>query len=561
MAKMWPKVIPLEVRENPLRSAELKFYEALRTSLDNTFTVFYSRPWLGITPKGEHIDGECDFLVAHANLGILTLEVKGGNISHDPHTDSWQSIDRKGFSHRIKNPFSQASSSKHNILQKLSSSKVWQPRRIRANHAVVFTDCLAPKNGLGAQAPREAICDRSDLDNLRLWIQKQMRAAEPLSNGENGLGNAGLAALDELLAKPFTLKMTLGAQLEDDEQSLFALTPQQFFILDTIENIPKAGIAGAAGTGKTVLALESARRLAESGKRTLLVCYNQPLAHFFSRALRDQQNLEIGTFHQICRRFAGKVGLSYDIRDEKSFFENEAPELLIDAINTSKDLTFDAIVVDEGQDFRELWWTAIDAALKNSETSRLQVFFDCNQRVYERGGNPPGDIPLAPLRLSRNIRNTVQIHTAVMRHYKGYAITHNEVDGVEVERVERRETAEQLTWLCKRLHELINHERIAPCDIAVLTDSPKLIAEIKEKGRESKLLFNDATSDDQSAIVTDTIRRFKGLEKKVVILLATEGLLDFPELTYVAVSRATTFLSVCGRRDLLDMILPEVGIV
>ena len=48
MAVMWPRKLPAEVLRNELRSAERKVYDRLASELDDSWTVFYSRPWLGL---------------------------------------------------------------------------------------------------------------------------------------------------------------------------------------------------------------------------------------------------------------------------------------------------------------------------------------------------------------------------------------------------------------------------------------------------------------------------------------------------------------------------------
>ena len=105
MANMWPRSLPQEVAEDPLRRAECEVYERLKQILDGSFHVFYACPWLGVGPDGEEVDGECDFVIAHPRRGILVLEVKGGAVAFDPESDQWTSRDRAGVEHRIKDPF------------------------------------------------------------------------------------------------------------------------------------------------------------------------------------------------------------------------------------------------------------------------------------------------------------------------------------------------------------------------------------------------------------------------------------------------------------------------
>jgi superfamily I DNA and RNA helicase len=68
---------------------------------------------------------------------------------------------------------------------------------------------------------------------------------------------------------------------------------------------------------------------------------------------------------------------------------------------------FDAIVVDEGQDFAESWWDAVLAALRDPDEGALYVFSDEGQRIFARQGRPAGELESFPL--VENLRNTKQI--------------------------------------------------------------------------------------------------------------------------------------------------------
>ena len=78
MAKMFPQQLPKDVLDDKRRSSEVQVYNALSEQLDDNYHVFYSSPWLGTNTDGSEIDGEADFLIAHAEKGILSVEVKGG---------------------------------------------------------------------------------------------------------------------------------------------------------------------------------------------------------------------------------------------------------------------------------------------------------------------------------------------------------------------------------------------------------------------------------------------------------------------------------------------------
>lgn len=306
MAVMWPRRLPDEVLRNELRAAERKVFERLKAQLGPEWVVFYSRPWLGLTPSGAEIDGEADFVVAAPHTGFLTVEVKGGAISYDPGTEEWLSRDRHGLRHRIKNPVAQARSSKHELLRKLREVPGMEDHYVRIRHAVVFPDSASPGRDLGPDMPQSLFCFRDDFERLGPWIDG--RIGTP-SGHERPLGSSGMKALEGLLARPFQLRVPLGHVVQEDDEALRLLTPTQFRILTAIEGLSRAAVSGGAGTGKTILAVEKARRCAESGRRTLLTCFNRPLAAFLAARTRGIPGLEVATFQAACRRVLESAGV------------------------------------------------------------------------------------------------------------------------------------------------------------------------------------------------------------------------------------------------------------
>ena len=146
MAIMWPREIPSWVAEDNRRSAEVRVFNKLEELLDDSWSIYYSRPWWGINLTGGEIDGEADFIVAHPENGILFLEVKGGRISYEPESSNWYSTDRLNIRHRIKNPVEQAKTCKYRFFEKLKAQKSWSKDRVRMRYGVIFTDTAAPSN-------------------------------------------------------------------------------------------------------------------------------------------------------------------------------------------------------------------------------------------------------------------------------------------------------------------------------------------------------------------------------------------------------------------------------
>jgi len=545
---MWPRKLPPDITSNPLRSAECKVYERLKKVLEDPFVVFYSRPWLGLTPYGEEKDGECDFLIAHPDLGILAIEVKGGAVAYDPEGERWTSRDRWGFVHKIKNPAQQATSCKYQILNKLNNSSVWKRRFIRARHGLIFPDSEEPEEDLGADIPLHICCFLDEFENdLRGWILNRFGEPDRNSFREQPLGEDGVAALEELLSHPFKLHVPAGNILAEDDTRIETLTHQQFHILETIQDIQRAVIAGGAGTGKTVLAMEEAIRCANAGMHVLLTCYNRPLAAEIGRFLKPWNKVTVATFHELCFKLANDAGIQIpEEQNQSRLFREVYPEILLQALKSPTEQRFDAIIVDEGQDFFPNWMSALDAALNPKGKGLFRVFIDSNQSVYNNINTIPKEFHLIPIRLTLNMRNTKRIHSIVQEYYSGYAVNPIGPEGVNVEWI----TASSFQDICRKiddkLYQLVSQERVSPSDIAVLMENGQYIKECVPKGRLGGQECRRADEPEENAVIIDTVRRFKGLESRIVILAATNGLIGNRELIYVALSRARTHLIIVG---------------
>jgi superfamily I DNA/RNA helicase len=548
MAVMWPHELPLEISSNILRMGECNVYRKLQNVLEDPFVVYYSRPWIGLTPYGEEKDGECDFLIAHPNLGILVIEVKGGGVAYDPEKEKWTSCDRWGFTHNIKNPVQQAISSKYQILNKLNDSSVWKRRFICARHGVIFPDAEKPEKDLGADIPLRICCFLDEFENdLRGWILSRFGEPDRFSSREQALGEDGMKALEELLAHPFQLHVPMGNILAQDDNKIETLTQEQFHILETIQDIQRAVISGGAGTGKTVLAMEEAIRCADSGMRVFLTCYNKPLAEEIHHRLEQWKNITVATFHELCIRFAYDSGIPVPYENSSDQLFNEVfPELLTQALDALPEQRFDSIIIDEGQDFHPNWMVILDAALSPKGRGLLRVFIDSNQSVYGNITTIPEEYQLIPIRLTMNMRNTKRIHSIIQNYYSGYAINSIGPEGVAVEWIPANSIQEIYKKIDERIYQLVSQERMNLSDIAVLVPTKKDIPEYVNSGRLGRHEVQLADKNEENAVIIDTIRRFKGLEKRIVIIASTPKLIGERELIYVAVSRARTHLIIVG---------------
>lgn len=373
------------------------------------------------------------------------------------------------------------------------------------------------------------------------------------------MGRRGVDVLREVFARSFVVAPLISSQLADQEARRLVLTKDQIRVLDFLRSHRRVAVSGGAGTGKTVLALEKARRLASEGFRTLLTCYNRQLADHLSSLCAGTPNLDVMSFHQLCHRQVERANRASgrDLVSEakvtypgKDLYEVQLPNALGYSLEVLPD-RYDAIVCDEGQDFREEFWVPLELLLTDYDSSPLYVFYDDNQNLYARAGTFP--IRDEPFSLTTNCRNTAPIHEAAYKHYKGVPVSPPDIQGEDVQFDESPSRDPQAAKINARIVDLVARQGVAPGDITVLVADALHKAEYYAALRRLPLpkpaTWLEEGVRGKSTVLIDTIQRFKGLESPIVILwgLDTIDLSQRQELLYVGMSRAKSMLVIVGR--------------
>jgi hypothetical protein len=355
-------------------------------------------------------DHEADFVVAIEGAGIVCLEVKGGEVWHDG--EGWRQM-RGGHEHRI-DPVRQAREACYALRDYIEKDPRWSQGRLRWDYVVVLPNNELPADFELPDCPRWKIVDRNDLtrlvDKLRYVLVRQ-ELERPLLTRE------GIDQLATALSGRGLPQRDVVARALANEDAADALTEHQAVILDATRLLNRVEVRGGAGSGKTFLAMEQARRLARQGQRVALVCYSHGLASYLERIAaawpRRQQPAYVGEFHALGVQRGAPEGPDEALRTEETirFWEYDLPLQMADlAAQLEPGHRFDSVVVDEAQDFADAWWDPLLAALKDTEDGGIYVFTDEGQRVFNRHGSPP--VPLVPLILDHNVRNTRQIANA-----------------------------------------------------------------------------------------------------------------------------------------------------
>lgn len=541
-----PRLIPPTCSPDSPPS-ERYVFSRLASSLSDSVTVLHARRFVLPSPSNTpQTEGELDFLILDPARGMLGLEVKGGGVSRAQ--AGWTSTGRDGKAHPISDPGRQAQRAIHEIARYLERQAPKGARHAvpRFGWGVVFPDIDVTRD-LGPDLPRSRVIDRLDLADPAAAIARlfdtQKLDGPPLTRD-------AMESLIARLAPCFHLVPSLAARMAEEAQALMRLTDEQIRMLRALDRQPRLAVEGGAGTGKTVLALERARRLTAEGKRVLLLCFNRPLADALTREARG---FEVESFHGYCRVMAERAGLEFRIPEggkaQQQFWENEAPEKLFDALALLPDARFDAVIVDEGQDFRPHWWPVIEELLREPRGGVLSVFFDPNQNLY--GGGPPEGLAVAPLVLSWNCRNTVRIAAWCAKQIGAATEVHPDApEGEPVEEIRCADEAGVVEAMRKLLHRFVVEERLA-CDrlVVLSTHNPSRSVLSKHRKLGPVTLVSPEDKKEASQVRFLSLQRFKGLEADVVILVDVEPgeRTSSPMHLYVGASRARHRLVVVYR--------------
>jgi UvrD-like helicase C-terminal domain/Nuclease-related domain/AAA domain len=556
--------------------AERLVVERLRAALPATAAILPNVRWLA-RDHGYVREGEADVVIGEPDRGILVLEVKSGEVRRDG-TGTWW-VGRKELP---RSPFRQAADSRHALVRKLQELPGWTVGlRPIAGEAVAFPDVeLDSMRGrlglLGPDVDAELIADQSmfvDTESGRRELGDFVARAFEAWSGQSGTQPPGRAAIDLLVAtmtEAFEIRPMLRNEIAGGEVEVVKLTEGQFHLLHVLRGVRRASIVGGAGTGKTMLAAEKARRLAREGFRTLLVCFNSALAGMLAEEVgdvaRETGRLDVKTFHQLCEDLGREAGVlpQRPVPIPQDWWDETLPRALDEAA-AKLEPRYHAIVVDEGQDFDDGWLLSLEGLLFDGREDVMYVFHDPAQAIY-RDDSVAG-LGMTEYPLDLNCRNAQPIHD-VVRRFAGEGLASGALreDGRAPEFIEAGIGEATIRALRGVLHRLRVDEGVKPWDIAVLTGArldESAVWAVSGHRFGNEVLGNAAVDDaghnlglaahlvpplPTDVILCETIRRFKGLERPVIVLveLPEEDATKLDRLLYVGASRARQHLIVIG---------------
>lgn len=502
--------------------AELCVFDQLRSSFSgadkNTWFAMHSLR----LPKHEYKRfGEIDFIVCGPD-GIFVLEVKGGNVAC--RDGIWETGNRLGTTRLRESPFAQAEGALHGLRKKLPTSL---GSAFRVGYGVVTPDVSRLPDS--AEWDRAVLADGRDFKQFEKWFLRFIRHWRAKDPNKPDATAAQLSELRQHLRPDFESVISLNASTRDVETRIARLTEDQLRLIDVVEANSRVVCYGGAGTGKTLLAIELAKRWGASGTTTALACHSPWLKSFLERKVVPGLTVTLADSIHVAARRAG-----------------------IDK--------FDALIVDEGQDILNMdTLSHLDVHLKGGLSDGSWCFFhDSNNQTGLCGSYVPDAYEylesLSPVSipLRTNCRNTLPILQKLQSELDADIGNSGVGDGPAIREIQVADSDAAIRALQKEIHELVETEGFNSGDIVVLSPLPysrSLDGTLAQRMGTSILVFDDSSPGNLSrrTIGFAQIADFKGLESEVIILI------DMPKpgkdkdlcsLHYVGMSRARALLSM-----------------
>ncbi|MFZ4859707.1 MAG: NERD domain-containing protein [Desulfuromonadaceae bacterium] len=505
--------------------AEKRVFDQLRLVFDDySFTAFHS---LNLTRHAYKRFGEIDFLIM-SPYGLIVLEVKGGGIRCQ--NGLWYYSNRYGEENTSpEGPFKQAESALHALVENLKSNLPEKiTSQIAIGYGVVFPDC--EWSARGAEWDHHVLLDAKHFNGFARWLKKLIDYWRAKDSRSREMDHAALKALKHYLRPEFEAVVPLHVSVSNTEEQIARLTEDQMAAVDIIAANSRVLCSGGAGTGKTFLALEIARRWSADGHRVLLACRSPWLKRYLeSRFVIPGLVVSLAASSESAVR---RAGLSY----------------------------FDALIVDEGQDLMDMEsLDRLDNVLKGGlACGRWCYFYDINNQAGLLGEPEPDALQFlescnpTKIPLRTNCRNTRIILEKVQTSLGADMGIRGAGDGPSVREHTAISREDAALILACELDEITDKGGLAHSCITILSHLPfessfaSLLPEITRTGIQVLDEFS-MRSFPPNKISFTQIANFKGLENEAIIVLdlprPSSGN-QFSSLHYVAMSRARALLSM-----------------
>ena len=556
------RMIPEHLSEATKSRAEEKLFRLFQQmSETDDWVIMHS---VAIAKHPPQSQGESDFVVLIPDHAVLVLEIKGGGISY--RSGTWYSCDRYNEIHEIKNPVDEANNAMHALKKYLDEcNSELRAGRIIFGFGVVFPDSevcdklhlpdLANEQIADINTVMDADCAKNYLLRLCAFWKKRFNTA---SRAILPPSAAQCKEIVNLLRPEYSSHISLSTIICGIEGQALKLTQNQQYVLDGLKDNERCLVAGSAGTGKTVLAVQIARDIASTGQSVAFFCYNRRLANYLCSNLGDA-NIVCGSFTDYMDSFVERFRPeakqhSLDEEGQDDYYRKRLPDLFSELCLDGIVDQLDYLIIDEAQDLMtDDYLETLDLLLKGGlKDGNWRFFMDGEKQNIYHANMSYNDIRELLRRrhiyfstyiLTDNCRNSLSIIKKVDHVFGSQTRSLQDVSyGEDVKVIKYKRNNEQATAVEALLLKLYA-EGIAPDQIVIL--SPVRL-ENSAVAQICNNRFSISETPQKDGILFCTIDGFKGLESSVVVLTDIYSLDSEKRLNrlYVGMTRAKSLLYI-----------------
>lgn len=549
---------------------------------------------------------EPDFILFSVDAGLIVFEVKDWDVDQIREADqNWFVMDMGGKVQKRKNPLKQAKEYFESLREWITRDKRlvsshpehYGRPRIPLSYAVVFPNIVKydyEEKGLqrviGLERaffwddlyPDSDICSDTSGQRFRDALLHMFPVSFPFEFTQEDFNH-----LRQVIFPTVRIQLPERRSSLDREQhnSLVHMLDRHQEAIARKYDAGHRIIIGPSGCGKTLVLVHKAAFLRQYNpalKRVLFLCYNITLVNYIKRLLSGKsvplgpKGVEIFHFFELCSRILCEP-VHYE--NEDGAYYQTVLDLALEKLSATP-IKYDAILVDEGQDFTDDMYRLVTGLL-NPASNNLTIALDENQNIY-RGRQSWKDVGVKARgrvhRISLVYRNTREISDFASKfmgmvpssktdHSKQPALfepTIFEAHGPkpEIRPFERPEGL--ISYVATRIKSLIDNEAYPPSEIAIIyavklpsyekNQGLQLPSALKEaldaQGIMSSWVSEDYRAKNSYDITTDrvaicTIHSAKGLDWACVFLLGLDNLDEKrwteeqrQRLSYVGLTRA-----------------------
>ncbi len=539
MARIFPSDLDRLVLAGAHR-AEIATLRLLRRRLPDAYTVFHGVHWSREHARWSQF-GEVDFVVVNRAGEALLVEQKNGVLEQRA----------EGLVKRYPNGEKNVADQIRRSLDKVREKFRHQHRGERAPRLDYLIYCpdhrLVRVNAAAIDASRVVAAGARD---------GLVRRIEALLGPGVEAGDGWCEEVLGFFRQTLDLVPDIHAHVNAQEEAFVRCSGELARTVARLEMEPfRLRVRGTAGCGKSLLAGAVFARALAAGRRPLLLCFNRPLAERLKARLAAGGRVD--TWHGFCARFLEARGERLDftaMRDDPGFWGRVQDRVTGAAI--PEEWRFDALIVDEGQDFEQEWYEIARLFLR--EGAEVVWLEDPDQNLY--GKEPVHLAGFVGLRAEVNYRSPARI-AAFLRETLPFEFEPgNALPGLGVEVHGYDDPAEQPGQVA-RVVAALRRRGFEYRDIVVLTCRGHDHSVLSARARVGNVTLRRFTGQydlfgnqllTEGRLTFDSVYRFKGQEAPAVVLIDIDpeaARLDHAlRVLYCGMTRATVRLELLVRR-------------